>query len=122
MGAYSTFKGTLNAPSITSRLAFEILTHSHRDGTDLYRSPRLERDHPMPFSKHVPEPEHIEAMRAAFHKVCDALLLKCDVDDPMTEIVVNKIVAHAKAGGHDANRLAELVLNDLIDDGQAAAS
>jgi hypothetical protein len=25
MGAYSTFKGTLNAPSITSRLAFEIL-------------------------------------------------------------------------------------------------
>jgi hypothetical protein len=40
----------------------------------------------------------------------------------MTEIIVNKIVALAKAGEHDANRLAELVLNDLIDDCQAAAS
>ena len=56
-------------------------------------------------------------MRAAFHKVCDALLLNGDVDDPMTEAVLNKIVALAKAGEHDADRLAELVLNDLIDDG-----
>jgi hypothetical protein len=77
---------------------------------------------PMPFSKHQIDPAHIEAMRSAFQKACDALLLKCDVDDPMTEIIVNKIVALAKAGEHDANRLAELVLNDLIDDGQAAAS
>jgi hypothetical protein len=61
-------------------------------------------------------------MRSAFQKACDALLLKCDVDDPITEIIVNKIVALAKAGEHDANRLAELVVNDLIDDGQAAAS
>jgi hypothetical protein len=76
----------------------------------------------MPFSKHQIDPAHIEAMRSAFQKACDALLLKCDVDDPMTEIIVNKIVALAKAGEHDANRLAELVLNDLIDDGQAAAS
>jgi hypothetical protein len=76
----------------------------------------------MPFSKHQIDPSHIEAMRSAFQKACDALLLKCDVDDPMTEIIVNKIVALAKAGEHDANRLAELVLNDLIDDGQAAAS
>jgi hypothetical protein len=73
----------------------------------------------MPFSKHVPEPEHIEAMRAAFHKVCDALLLKCDVDDPMTEIIANKIVALSNAGEHGADHLAELVLNDLADDGQA---
>jgi hypothetical protein len=35
----------------------------------------------------------------------------------MTEVVVNKIVALAKAGEHDADRLAEHVLNDLIDDG-----
>jgi hypothetical protein len=76
----------------------------------------------MLFSKHQIDPAHIEAMRSAFRKACDALLLKCDVDDPMTEIIVNKIVALAKAGEHDANRLAELVLNDLIDDGQAAAS
>jgi hypothetical protein len=70
----------------------------------------------MPFSKHYIEPEHMEAMRAVFKKVCD--LLKCDVDDPMTEIIVNKIVVLRKAGGYDADRLAELVLNDLVDDGQ----
>jgi hypothetical protein len=35
----------------------------------------------------------------------------------MTEVVVNKIVALAKAGEHDAERLAEHVLDDLIDDG-----
>jgi hypothetical protein len=76
----------------------------------------------MPFSKHHVEPEHMEAMRAAFNKVCDALSLKCDVGDPMTEVIVTKIVARAKTGEHDANRLAELVLNDLVDDGLAAAS
>jgi hypothetical protein len=70
----------------------------------------------MPFSKYM-EHEHIEAMRAAFYKVCDALLLNGHVDDPMTEVVVDKIVALAKAGEHDAERLAEHVLNDLIDDG-----
>ena len=76
----------------------------------------------MPFSKHHVEPGHMEAMRGAFYKVCDALLLKGDVDDPITEIIVDKIVALAKAGEHDADRLAELVLNELVDDGRAAAS
>jgi hypothetical protein len=76
----------------------------------------------MPFGKHQVDPLHIEAMRSAFKHVCDALLLRCDVDDPMTEIIASKIVALAKAGEHDANRLAELVLNDLADDGLAAAS
>jgi hypothetical protein len=71
----------------------------------------------MPFFKHYIEPEQIEAMRAAFYKICDALRLNGDVDDPMTEVVVNKIVALAKAGEHDAERLAEHVLNDFIDDG-----
>jgi hypothetical protein len=72
----------------------------------------------MPFSKHyIIEPEYIEAMRAAFYKVCDALLLNGDIDDPMTEVVVNKIVALAKVGEHDADRLAQHVLDDLIDDG-----
>jgi hypothetical protein len=70
----------------------------------------------MPFSKYYIEHEHIEAMRAAFYKVCDALLLNGDVDDPMTEVVVEKIVALAKAGEHDADRLAGHVLNDLIVD------
>ena len=69
----------------------------------------------MPFTKHHLDPAHIEAMRSAFHKVCDALSLKGDVDDQMTEIIANKIVALAKAGEHDADRLAELVLRDLAD-------
>jgi hypothetical protein len=76
----------------------------------------------MPFSKHQVDPGRIEVMRAAFKKVCDMLSLKCDVDDPMTEIIASKIVAHAKAGEDNADRLAELVLNDLVDDGRAAAS
>jgi hypothetical protein len=75
----------------------------------------------MPFSKHHVEPEHMEAMRAAFYKVCDALLLKGEVDDPMTGIIADKIVALAKAGEHDVDRLVELVLVDYLDDGLAAA-
>jgi hypothetical protein len=71
----------------------------------------------MPFSEHYDvEYEHVEAMRSAFHRVCDALLLRCDVDDPLTEIIVNKIVALAKAGDHDAERLAQKVLDDLADE------
>jgi hypothetical protein len=69
----------------------------------------------MPFSQHHIDPTHIEAMRTAFNKVCDALLLKCDKDDPMTDIIVTKIVALAKAGEHDADRLAALVIEDLAD-------
>jgi hypothetical protein len=62
----------------------------------------------MPFSEHYDvEHEHVEAMRSAFHSVCDALLLNCDAGDPMTEIIVNKIVALAKDCDHDAERLAE---------------
>jgi hypothetical protein len=75
----------------------------------------------MPFSKYTIDPEHIEAMRAAFYRVCDALLLKGEVDDPMTGVVVDKIVVLAKAGEYDADRLAEHVLNDMVDDGLAAA-
>jgi hypothetical protein len=64
----------------------------------------------------MPFAEHHEVMRSAFRKVCDALLLRCDVDDPLTEIIVNKIVAHATAGEHDAEHLAQKVLDDLADD------
>jgi hypothetical protein len=65
----------------------------------------------MSFGKHHIDPAQTEAMRSAFHKLCDALMLRCDGDDPMTEFIVTKIVALAKAGEHDANRLVELVLN-----------
>jgi hypothetical protein len=48
-------------------------------------------------------------------------LLKGDVDDPMTGIIVDKIVTLAKAGEHDADRLTEIVLNEFMNDGLAAA-
>jgi hypothetical protein len=70
----------------------------------------------MPFSQYHVEPAHIEAMRSAFQKVCEVLLLKCDREDPMTEVIVSKIVAAANAGEHDTHRLAVQVLNDLTDD------
>ena len=73
----------------------------------------------MPFSKHHIDPAQLEAIRTAFHKVCDVLQLKRDADDPMTEIIVTKIVALAMAGEHDADRLASCVLNDLADDDAA---
>jgi hypothetical protein len=72
--------------------------------------------------KHHIDPAQTEAMRSAFHKLCDALMLGCDGDDPMTEFIVTKIVALAKAGEHHASRLVELVLNDLTDDGLMAVS
>jgi hypothetical protein len=67
----------------------------------------------MPFSKFDVDPEHIEAMRAAFHRVCDILQLKCDAGDPTTEIVVMKIVELAKTGELDPERLCIGVLAEL---------
>jgi len=67
----------------------------------------------MPFSKHPIDPAHIEAMRSAFHKVCDALELKGEVDDPMTEIIVNKIVALSNEGERDSDELTRRVLAEL---------
>jgi hypothetical protein len=69
----------------------------------------------MPFSNYY--------IRSACYTVGDALLLKGDVDDPMTEIIVNKIVDLVMAGAsNDADRLAELVLSDLADATSAEAS
>jgi hypothetical protein len=52
-------------------------------------------------------------MRSAFHKVCGALELRCTVDDPMTEVIVSKIVTIGKTGEFDADQLCEAVLGDL---------
>jgi hypothetical protein len=40
-------------------------------------------------------PDLMEAMRAAFYRVCD---VSCDREDPLTEVIVTKIVELAKAG------------------------
>jgi hypothetical protein len=52
----------------------------------------------MPFRNYSVSPDLMEAMRAAFYPVCDVLQLSCDVEDPVTEVVVTKIVELAKAG------------------------
>jgi hypothetical protein len=67
----------------------------------------------MPFSKFDVDPRHIEAMRAAFRRVCDLLQLDCGRDDPMTELVVTKIVELAKGGELDPGRLCIGVLAQL---------
>jgi hypothetical protein len=73
----------------------------------------------MPFSKFNVDPEDIEAMRAAFRRVCNALHLTCGRDDPRTEQVVLKIVELAKAGELDPERLCIDVLAEL---GEGATS
>jgi len=67
----------------------------------------------MPFSKYDVDPAHIEAMRTAFKGVCEVLQLNCGTDDPVTDLVVMKIVATAKAGELDPDRLCNLVLAEV---------
>jgi hypothetical protein len=67
----------------------------------------------MPFSKYTCEPDLMEAMRAAFYRVCDALQLSWDREDPLTDIVVTKIVELAKAGERDPDILCFTVLAEL---------
>jgi hypothetical protein len=67
----------------------------------------------MPFSKVIVDPSHLPAMRAAFDRVCQVLGLRCEADDPITDLVVMFIVGHAQAGELDPDRLCELTLRDL---------
>jgi hypothetical protein len=67
----------------------------------------------MPFEKYVADPEHMEVMRTAFRKVCERVGLSCKVDDPMTEIIVAKIVALSKKGARDSDELTGRVLAEL---------
>jgi hypothetical protein len=55
----------------------------------------------------------MEAMRAAFYRICEVLELSCDREDPLTEVVVTKIVELAKAGELDPEILCFTVLADL---------
>ncbi len=67
----------------------------------------------MSFPKLDIDPEHIEAMHAAFRRVCDILQLSCDRDDPLTELVVLKILERAKAGEREPEILCIDVLAEL---------
>jgi hypothetical protein len=61
------------------------------------------------------EPTQMEPMRTAFDEICKCLDLKSDVDDPLTAMIVEKIVARAKAGETDPDRLVRQVLRELRD-------
>jgi hypothetical protein len=63
------------------------------------------------------DPEHIEAMREAFQRVCDIRQLDCGREDPMTELVM-KIVEIAKAGERDPECLCLDVLAELRKSGR----
>jgi hypothetical protein len=81
----------------------------------------------MPFSKYDADfnADLVEAMRAAFYRVCDILQLSGDREDPLTEIAVTKIVGLAKAGERDPEILCIDVLADLdapVQDGAPAPS
>jgi hypothetical protein len=68
----------------------------------------------MPFSRYkTADSSLMEAMRTAFNRVCDILQLSCDVDDPLTDFVVTKIVRLAKAGVRDPEVLCSKVLAAL---------
>jgi hypothetical protein len=68
----------------------------------------------MPISEgiedHTLEPQLTDAMQQAFRKTCHVLQLKADANDPLTELVVAKIIELAKAGEIDPERLCSLVL------------
>jgi hypothetical protein len=66
-------------------------------------------------SRHQVSPEHIEAMRSAFHKVCAVLHLDCKPGEPLTDVIVAKIIEHARAGVTDPERLSSQVLIELAE-------
>jgi hypothetical protein len=67
----------------------------------------------MPFERYGAKAEQIETMRSAFRMICDALRLNCDADDPVTDVIVLKIMEIAKTGEHDPVRISDRVLSDI---------
>jgi hypothetical protein len=68
----------------------------------------------MPFSRYKSVDSGLmEAMRSAFHQVCEVLQLNCDTEDRLTEFVITKIVELAKAGERDPQRLCDAVLAEM---------
>jgi hypothetical protein len=68
----------------------------------------------MPLSRYkTADASLMEAMRKAFHQLCDILQLSCDREDQLTEVVVTKIVALAKGGERDPEKLCNAVLAEL---------
>jgi hypothetical protein len=78
-----------------------------------FAKPELAMGATMPFSKYAADSDLMEAMKEAFHRVCNILQLSCDREDRLTEIIVTKIVELAKAGERDPEILCIDVLARL---------
>jgi hypothetical protein len=78
----------------------------------------------MPFSKYNADfnADLMEAMRAAFYRVCDILQLSGDREDRLTDLVVTRIVELAKAGERDPEVLCIDVLAQLERSGHGEIS
>ena len=67
----------------------------------------------MVFLDFILEPEHLEVMREAFHRVCNVLQIDCGRDDSLTELAAMKIAALMKSGERDPIQVSERVLAQL---------
>jgi hypothetical protein len=61
------------------------------------------------------QPEALERMHRVFEAVCATLLLSPAVDDQVTKLVASRVVALARAGETDANRMITLVLAEFLE-------
>jgi hypothetical protein len=66
----------------------------------------------MPFRNYAVKPGDIEAMCTTLRMVCEALDL-CDESNPMTNLVVGKIVELAQSGDINPLHLSDQVLLSL---------
>jgi hypothetical protein len=67
----------------------------------------------MPFRNYAVKPGDIEAMCTTLRMVCEALDLECDESNPMTNLVVGKIVQLAQSGDINPLHLSDQVLLSL---------
>jgi hypothetical protein len=67
----------------------------------------------MPFRNYAVNPGDIEAMCTTLHMVCQALDLDCDEFNPMTNLIVDRIVELARSGDINPLHLSDQVLLSL---------
>lgn len=67
----------------------------------------------MPFTNYTIDPTQLEAMKTAFRKVCGMLQIEGGVENPITEVIIMKIVALSTAGVRDPDELCGHVLLEL---------
>jgi hypothetical protein len=91
---------TIRRPASDFDLAFRILTGRRAVLNFWLRTTEHAMGATMPFSRYNADfnADLMEAMRAAFYRVCDILGLSGDREDPLTDLVVTKIAELAKAG------------------------